>query len=159
MSEEFYLTPEKERDWRRRRYWRLKEKGVCTCCGQERSDGTNLCARCKETQRRSHEILRQERIKKNLCRRCGTPLPDTKPSHPLADYAGTYEAPGYRRVLILCEDGKLTLDFNHFTTTMRLGRCLRRESTCCSRRRHWCWPCPHRSCRPPRSSRDRTPRC
>lgn len=81
MSEQFYLTPEKERDWRRRRYWRLKEKGVCTCCGQVRSDGTNLCARCKETQRRSHEILRQDRIKNNLCRRCGAPLPDTRYTH------------------------------------------------------------------------------
>ncbi|MBQ1391390.1 MAG: serine hydrolase [Firmicutes bacterium] len=49
----------------------------------------------------------------------GTPLPDTTPSHPLADYAGTYEAPGYRRVLITCENEKLTLDFNHFMSPLK----------------------------------------
>ena len=46
----------------------------------------------------------------------GTPVPGTQPSHPLADYAGRYEAPGYRRMLITEEDRKLTLDFNHFVS-------------------------------------------
>lgn len=45
----------------------------------------------------------------------GTPVPNTAPSHPLSDYAGRYEAPGYRRVRIEETDGKLRLDFNHFT--------------------------------------------
>ena len=44
----------------------------------------------------------------------GTPEPNTVPSHPLSDYAGRYEAPGYRRVLVTEENGKLSLDFNHF---------------------------------------------
>ena len=44
----------------------------------------------------------------------GTPIPGTQPSHPISAYAGRYEAPGYRRVLITEGKGKLTLDFNHF---------------------------------------------
>ena len=44
----------------------------------------------------------------------GEAVPGTKPSHALSDYAGVYEAPGYRRFLIEEKDGRLTADFNHF---------------------------------------------
>ena len=44
----------------------------------------------------------------------GEPVPGTTYSHPLEDYAGEYEAPGYRRVLILLAEGELSVDFNHF---------------------------------------------
>lgn len=49
----------------------------------------------------------------------GTPVPDTAPSHPIADYAGTYEVPGYRRLLVTEKDGKLTLDFNHWVVGLK----------------------------------------
>lgn len=49
----------------------------------------------------------------------GDPVPNTTPSHDLAAYAGTYEAPGYRRFLITCEDGELKADFNTFLTGLR----------------------------------------
>jgi CubicO group peptidase (beta-lactamase class C family) len=39
-------------------------------------------------------------------------VPDTTPSHPLADYAGTYEHPGYGRLLVEEKDGGLTVRFN-----------------------------------------------
>ena len=37
---------------------------------------------------------------------------DTQPSHPLADYAGEYEDPGYGVVKISLSEGKLKLDYN-----------------------------------------------
>ena len=49
----------------------------------------------------------------------GTPVEGTVPSHPAEAYAGIYEAPGYRRVRIDCENGKLSLDFNHFLSPLR----------------------------------------
>ena len=49
----------------------------------------------------------------------GKPVPDTEPSHSIADYAGTYEVPGYRRLLVTEQDGKLTLDFNHWIVGLR----------------------------------------
>lgn len=49
----------------------------------------------------------------------GTPVPGTKPSHPLTDYVGDYTAPGYRRFRIGLRDGKLTGDFNTFTVDLR----------------------------------------
>ena len=49
----------------------------------------------------------------------GEAVPGTAPSHPLEEYAGDYEAPGYRRFRILCEDGKLRMDFNTFTSGLR----------------------------------------
>ena len=55
-----------------------------------------------------------EQVKTLIRSFAGEPVPDTVPSHPLECYAGTYEAPGYRRVLITCTDGKLSIDFNHF---------------------------------------------
>ena len=49
----------------------------------------------------------------------GTPVPDTVPSHPISAYAGRYEAPGYRRILITETDGGLTLDFNHWVVGLK----------------------------------------
>lgn len=49
----------------------------------------------------------------------GEPVEGTSPSHDMKDYAGTYEAPGYRRVLIEEKDGVLTLDFNNFRAQLR----------------------------------------
>ncbi len=42
----------------------------------------------------------------------GECIADTKPSHDLEEYVGTYEALGYRRFLIELEDGELKADFN-----------------------------------------------
>ena len=44
----------------------------------------------------------------------GEPKPDTVPSHKLEEYAGTYEAPGYRRFIITCEGDHLVADFNSY---------------------------------------------
>lgn len=49
----------------------------------------------------------------------GEPIEGTAPSHGMKEYAGTYEAPGYRRVLIEEKDGVLTLDFNTFRTKLK----------------------------------------
>lgn len=38
--------------------------------------------------------------------------PDTQPSHPLADYAGDYEHPGYGILSVKFNDGKLTATYN-----------------------------------------------
>lgn len=81
MSDRLILTPEWERDWRRARYKRLSELGLCTCCGKEKNDGTRLCARCKETQRLGRQARQRERAANNLCRRCGAPLPDDRYTH------------------------------------------------------------------------------
>ena len=40
--------------------------------------------------------------------------PDTKPSHPLEDYAGDYENPGYRTISIIKEGDQLKAKFNSF---------------------------------------------
>ena len=51
----------------------------------------------------------------------GEQIPDTVPSHPMAEYAGTYRRDGYSDMVIREEDGVLTMDFigavntlNHF---------------------------------------------
>ena len=49
----------------------------------------------------------------------GQAVAGTKPSHEMAAYAGTYEAPGYRRFRIEEADGKLTADFNTFRVGLR----------------------------------------
>lgn len=49
----------------------------------------------------------------------GTPVPNTTPTHPLEDYLGDYEAPGYRRFRIEMKDGGLFADFNTFTGPLR----------------------------------------
>ena len=46
-------------------------------------------------------------------------LADAAPVRPLADYAGDYEAPGYRRFRIECDGSALTADFNTFRTALR----------------------------------------
>ena len=60
-----------------------------------------------------------DRVKKFYAAFGGTPVPNTQPSHPIGDYAGVYEAPGYRRFLITEKDGKLTADFNHFVVGLK----------------------------------------
>jgi CubicO group peptidase (beta-lactamase class C family) len=49
----------------------------------------------------------------------GAPVSGTAPSHPLADYTGRYEAPGYRRIVITEKNGHLVMDFNHFVVALR----------------------------------------
>ena len=49
----------------------------------------------------------------------GTPAEGTAPSHALADYAGTYEAPGYRRFRVDFENGGLKADFNTFAAGLK----------------------------------------
>jgi CubicO group peptidase (beta-lactamase class C family) len=41
-------------------------------------------------------------------------VPDTKPSHPLSDYAGEYENPAYGLLKIGLKDGQLQFDFHKF---------------------------------------------
>lgn len=43
---------------------------------------------------------------------------NTKPSHPLADYVGEYEQPGYGRIRISLNGDRLTLGYNRFTTPL-----------------------------------------
>jgi CubicO group peptidase (beta-lactamase class C family) len=40
--------------------------------------------------------------------------PDTRPSHPLEDYAGDYEHPGYGRASVALQDGRLRLSYGSF---------------------------------------------
>ena len=49
----------------------------------------------------------------------GEKVEGTVPSHPIEEYAGTYEAPGYRRFLITEKDGQLTCDFNTFVVGLK----------------------------------------
>jgi CubicO group peptidase (beta-lactamase class C family) len=44
--------------------------------------------------------------------------PDTKPSHDLADYAGTYENAGYGKVVVTLDAGSLVLRWGHATLPM-----------------------------------------
>jgi hypothetical protein len=43
---------------------------------------------------------------------------NTKPAHPLPDYAGDYEHPGYGRIRISLEQDRLTLRYNRFSTAL-----------------------------------------
>ena len=43
---------------------------------------------------------------------------DTQPSHPLADYAGEYEHPGYGRLAVVVENGGLKMKFNSRDTAL-----------------------------------------
>lgn len=65
----------------------------------------------------NEEMFRQ--VAEQLRSFAGTPVEGTHPSHPEEDFAGIYEAPGYRRVLITFESGKLSIDFNHFLAPLR----------------------------------------
>jgi hypothetical protein len=44
--------------------------------------------------------------------------PNTKPAHPLPDYAGDYEHPGYGRIRISLEQDRLMLRYNRFATPL-----------------------------------------
>jgi hypothetical protein len=46
------------------------------------------------------------------------PLPGTRFAHPLADYRGEYEHPGYGVITIRAEDDALTLSYNTFSTPL-----------------------------------------
>jgi CubicO group peptidase (beta-lactamase class C family) len=43
---------------------------------------------------------------------------DTRPSHPLADYAGSYEEPAYGKATIKMQNGNLELHWSSFTTRL-----------------------------------------
>lgn len=60
-----------------------------------------------------------EHVKEYYASLGGEKRENTVPSHPIAEYAGTYEAPGYRRFLITEENGKLTADFNTFVVGLK----------------------------------------
>ncbi|WP_395006085.1 serine hydrolase [Undibacterium sp.] len=51
--------------------------------------------------------------KKKMAHKTGT-----KPSHPITDYAGEYEHPGYGIATITQKDGKLTVEFNGIKTPL-----------------------------------------
>jgi CubicO group peptidase (beta-lactamase class C family) len=44
--------------------------------------------------------------------------PNTKPAHPLSEYAGEYEHPGYGRIRISVDNDRLSLGYNRFTTPL-----------------------------------------
>jgi len=44
--------------------------------------------------------------------------PNTKPAHPLSDYAGDYQHPGYGQIHISQEQDRLKLSYNRFTTPL-----------------------------------------
>jgi CubicO group peptidase (beta-lactamase class C family) len=44
--------------------------------------------------------------------------PNTQPAHPLAEYAGEYEHPGYGSMIVTHEQGRLTLRFKKFSTPL-----------------------------------------
>jgi CubicO group peptidase (beta-lactamase class C family) len=44
--------------------------------------------------------------------------PNTKPAHPLTDYTGDYEHPGYGRIRISLDQDRLTLGYNRFSTPL-----------------------------------------
>src|SRR4030095_7348468 len=43
---------------------------------------------------------------------------NTKPAHPLADYAGDYEHPGYGRIRVSLGKDRLTLGYHKFTSPL-----------------------------------------
>ena len=47
-----------------------------------------------------------------VARLTGARTPGTAPSHPLADYVGTYARPGYEPARVSLEEGRLALTFN-----------------------------------------------
>jgi CubicO group peptidase (beta-lactamase class C family) len=67
-----------------------------------------------EALKRRAESKAQEKeaeAKKKLARKTGT-----SPSHPLAEYAGDYEHPGYGVMKVALKDGSLAMTFNGITT-------------------------------------------
>lgn len=54
---------------------------------------------------------KEAEAKKKAARKTGT-----TPSHPIADYAGDYEHPGYGAMKVVLKDGKLSMTFNGITT-------------------------------------------
>ncbi|MBA2259556.1 MAG: DUF3471 domain-containing protein, partial [Acidobacteria bacterium] len=72
----------------------------------------DVVARAREAQARS-ERLGTERERKKEAER----IHGTSPSHPLADYAGSYEHPGYGLITIAHDSGRLTLTLGSAVTT------------------------------------------
>ncbi len=73
----------------------------------------NWTERFKEQQKKQEEAQKKAKAEKASQRKQGT-----QPSHPLAEYAGEYEHPGYGIVKVAEKAGKLQLSFNMFTTTL-----------------------------------------
>jgi CubicO group peptidase (beta-lactamase class C family) len=59
---------------------------------------------------KNRESMLESQKKENMNRKQGT-----SPSHPLEDYVGDYEHPGYGRMSIECVDGALRAVYNHMT--------------------------------------------
>lgn len=60
-----------------------------------------------ETLRKNKDSLKESKLKEDLMRKKGT-----SHCHPLEEYAGVYENPGYGKLLIEVVDGKLQANFN-----------------------------------------------
>ncbi len=60
--------------------------------------------------KKGKQTAREARKKANLER-----VPNAKPSHPLAEYAGTFEHPAYGKAVVSESGGKLTLAFHGIT--------------------------------------------
>lgn len=59
-----------------------------------------------------HALARAEKDRGMVARLTGARTPGTAPSHPLADYVGTYARPGYEPARVSLEEGRLALTFN-----------------------------------------------
>jgi CubicO group peptidase (beta-lactamase class C family) len=73
----------------------------------------NWVERFREQQQKQEEAQRKAKEEKASQQKQGT-----QPSHPLTDYAGEYEHPGYGTVKIELDSGKLKLSFNTFSAPL-----------------------------------------
>lgn len=71
-------------------------------------------ARIKDQERQARERRERERREREAQRKL-----DTRPSHPLENYAGEYEHPGYGRLTVRVEGAKLTLVLDGFTAPLK----------------------------------------
>ena len=66
-----------------------------------------------------YAVEKGERDRGRVSRLTGERAPGTKPSHALADYAGTYARPGYQPVSVALEGDALHLSFNGWRAPLR----------------------------------------
>lgn len=68
---------ERQKAWRKARYEKDKENGICTRCRKRKADpGHSTCTFCRETMRRAHVKMpeRTGRYEQGLCFFCDNPV-------------------------------------------------------------------------------------
>ena len=68
---------ERQKVWRKARYEKDKENGICTRCRKRKADsGHTTCTFCRETMRRAHVKMpeRTDRYERGLCFFCDNPV-------------------------------------------------------------------------------------